>query len=150
MEYIKIENEIDCIEADTLFNELIKYESNLDNVINGNANIEGINKEMMSKSNVFLYMAKDNDKPVGYIFAYLKNPYSSVITTNVIMLEALYVKEEYRAKGVGKHLMTLLEKWAQNSFDKYAIEIVCISNNENAMKFYERMGYNNVKTILRK
>ena len=39
MEYIKIENEIDCIEADTLFNELIKYESNLDNFINGNANI---------------------------------------------------------------------------------------------------------------
>ena len=150
MKYIRVETKKDCIEADTLFNELIKYESELDEVINGSANIEGINEEMIAKSNVFLCMAKDNDNPVGYIFAYLKTPYNNVITTNVINLEALYVKEEYRGKGIGGELITMLESWAKENFNKYTIEIVCLSNNKKAMNFYNKMGYNTTKVTLRK
>ena len=150
MEYKRIENEQDYIQADILFNDLIKYESKLDNVINGNCSIDGINKEMASKTNVFAYCAKDNDETVGYIFAYLKTPYNNVVTTNVINLEALFIKEEYRRKGVGEKLIHLLEDWGRNNFDKYVIEITCLSSNENALKFYQCLGYTTVKTILRK
>ena len=150
MEYIKISNKLDCIEADKMLNELIKYESGFDKVINGNSKVSGFHDEVLDKSHVFAYYVKDNDECVGYIFAYLKNPYNDVIKTNVIMLESLFIKEEYRKKGIGKTLMEMLEKWSKETFKDYAVEIVCLANNKEALKFYEKVGYKEVKTILRK
>ena len=150
MEYIKISSKEDCLEADKLLNELIKYESGFDKVINGNCVIHGFHEEILDKSHVFAYYVKDKDECVGYIFAYLKSPYNDVIRTNVIMLESLFVKEEYRKQGVGKKLIEMLEKWANENFDNYVVEIVCISNNIEALRFYDKLGYKEVKTILRK
>jgi len=150
MEYIKIENELDYIEADKLLNELVKYESDFDRVINGKCIIKDFHKDIFKHSNIFAYYVKEKDECIGYIFAYLKTPYNEVINTNVIMLESLFVKEKYRKLGVGKKLIEMLEDWANNSFSDYVIEIVCLSNNGSALKFYEKLGYKQVKTILRK
>ena len=150
MEYIKINSENDCLEADKLLSELIEYESDFDDVINGKSKIEDFHKEVLDKSNVFAYYVKDEDIAVGYIFAYLKTPYNDVIKTNIVMLESLYIREEYRKKGIGRTLIIMLEKWAKETLQNYAIEIVCLNNNKEALKFYERLGYSEVKTILRK
>ena len=150
MEYIKISNEKDCLEADKLLNGLIEYESNLDDVINGECIIEEFHKEILDKPNVFAYYVKDNNVVVGYIFAYLKTPRNDVIKTNVVMLESLYIKEEYRKKGIGRSLIGLLEEWAKETFKEYVVEIVCLSKNKEALDFYGRLGYSEVKTILRK
>lgn len=150
MEYIRLSNELDCIKADEMLTSLIKYESNFDSVINHSAFVEGFHKEVLNKSHVFAYYVKENDECVGYIFAYLKNPYNDVIRTNVVMLESLFIREDYRGKGIGKNLIKMLEEWANDSFKNYVIEIVCLSNNEKALKFYESLGYCEVKTILRK
>lgn len=150
MEYIKISSKEDCLEADKLLNELVKYESSFDNFINGNCVISDFHEEVLDKSHVFTYYVKDNGDCIGYIFAYLKSPYNDVIKTNVIMLESLFVKEEYRKQGVGKALIEMLEKWASERFNDYVVEIVCLSNNTEALKFYDKLGYKEVKTILRK
>ncbi len=150
MEYIKIENEFDCKCADKLLNELIKYESNLDDVINGECIINDFHKDMIKHSHVFAYYVKDNDECIGYIFAYLKTPLNDIITTNVVMLESLFVKEKYRKKGLGKQLIEMLEEWAKSKWDKYVVEIVCLSDNKNALNFYKKLGYVESKTILRK
>lgn len=150
MEYIKINSENDCVEADKLLNDLIKYESNFDDVINGKCTIKDFHKSMLDKSNVFAYYVKDNGSAVGYIFAYLKTPYNDVIKTNVVMLESLYIKEEYRKNGLGRTLIEMLEKWAKETLKDYSIEIVCLSKNKEALKFYDKLGYSEVKTILRK
>lgn len=151
MEYIKINNELDCKEADKLFNELVTYESKFDDVINGECVINGFHNSILDKSHVFAYYVKDYNKAVGYIFAYLKTPYNSVINTNVIEVESLFIKEEYRKKGVGKKLLEMLDGWAKETFNNnYAIEIVCLRNNTEALKFYNKVGYEEVKVILRK
>ena len=150
MEYIKIQSEVDCIEADKLFNELVKYESGFDHIINGECKIDGFNKNVIDKSHVFAYYVKDKDIPVGYIFAYLKTPYNKVIKTNVIMVESFFVRSEYRKNGIGKALLELLESWAKETFDDYVVEIVCLSNNKNALDFYKNLGYEEVKVTLRK
>ena len=149
MEYIKINNEIDCKEADKLMNELIKYESSFDNIINGNVNMDGFHEKVFAKPNVFAYYAKDNDKAVGYIFAYLKNNSNNVIKKAIITVESLFVKEEFRKQGIGSELIKRLEDWARETYGNYVVEIVCLSNNIEAIKFYNKMGYNSVKTILR-
>lgn len=150
MEYIKLGTKEDCFEADKLLNELVKYESGFDSVINGKCVISDFHEEILNKSHVFAYYVKDKGECIGYIFAYLKSPYNDVIKTNVIMLESLFIKEEYRKQGVGKTLIEMLEKWAQERFNNYVIEIVCLSNNTEALKFYDKLGYKEVKTILRK
>ena len=150
MEYIKINSEKDCIEADKLLNALIKYESDFDGIINGKCIVEDFHKEVLDKSNVFAYYVKENDVAIGYIFAYLKTPYNNVIKTNVVMLESLYVKDEYRKKGIGKTLIRMLEDWAKETLKDYVIEIVCLEKNKIALDFYNRLGYSEVKTILRK
>ena len=66
-------------------------------------------------------------------------------------MEALFVEEHYRRKGVGKMLMKSLENWAKECFEKdFVVEITSINKNENAFGFYKHLGYNEVKTILRK
>ena len=150
MEYIKISNELDCIEADKLFNSLIKYESGFDKIINGNCVVRGFNKEMLGQPNAFAYYVKDNEECVGYIFAYLKTPYNSVMNANIVTVESLFIKEEYRGKGIGKTLIEMLGKWSEAKFKDYVVEITCLSNNKDALKFYDKLGYMEVKTILRK
>ena len=150
MQYIKIETENQCDKADELLNELIKYESNFDHVINGECIIKDFHKSMLDKTNVFAYCAKEKDEVVGYIFAYLKTPYNDVIKTNVVMLESLYIKENYRKKGIGRKLIEMLEEWAKTTLKDYVIEIVCLSENKEALKFYKKLGYTEAKTILRK
>ena len=66
MEYIKISNKLDCIEADKMLNELIKYESGFDKVINGNSKVSGFHDEVLDKSQVFAYYVKDN----AYAYAF--------------------------------------------------------------------------------
>ena len=36
---------------------------------------------------------------------------------------------------------SFFENWAKNKYDDYVIEITYISSNENAKRFYEKMGY---------
>ena len=150
MEYIRISNELDCMEADKLLNNLIKYESEFDKVINGDCIINDFHKDILDKSHVFAYYVKENEECIGYIFAYLKTPYNDVIKTNVVMVESLFIKEDYRSKGIGRTLIEMLEKWAKETFKDYVIEIVCLSNNTEALKFYNKLGYSEVKTVLRK
>ena len=96
MEYIRVESELDCLKTDELFNELIKYESELDHIINGECTINGFHKQMLDKSHTFVCYCKDKDIAVGYVFAYLKTPSNKVIKTNVIDVEALFINEKYR------------------------------------------------------
>lgn len=150
MEFIKIDSNLDCIEADKLLEQLINYESKLDKIINGNAIINDFHKRVLSHSNVFAYYAKENNVPIGYIFAYLKTPANEIINTNVVIVESLFVKEEFRCKGVGKTFISMLEEWAKSNFENYVVEITALSNNEKAIEFYNKMGYSEVKVILRK
>ena len=87
-----------------------------------------------------------SDNPLGYRqFAKGK-----IYNNNILILEALYVDEEFRKQGVGKLLLNAFENWAKNKYDDYVIEITYISSNENAKRFYEKMGYATSKITLRK
>ena len=150
MEFIKVKSSEDCVEADGLLNALISYESDFDDVINGNCVIKDFHKECIDRSHVFAYYVKDGEEAVGYIFAYLKNIQNDIINSNVIVLESLFVKEKYRRQKVGSKLIFMLEKWAKDTFSNYIIEITSLSKNESAIKFYESLGYRQSKVILRK
>ena len=151
MEFIEVKTEKDCEIADSLLTELIKFESDIDKVINKNFIVKDFYSKIINKhTNMFCVYAQEDNQVLGYIYAYLKNPIGSVTFTNIICLDALYVKEEYRKQGIGKKLMGQLEIWANKNYEKYEIEVTAINDNSNAMKFYESMGYKAIRTTFRK
>ena len=52
----------------------------------------------------------------------------------------VYVEASFRRSGIGRHLMELGEKWAE---ERGLIDIILNVSNENevAMRMYESMGY---------
>ena len=118
MEFIEVKTEKDCEIADSLLTELIKFESDIDKVINKNFIVKDFYSKIINKhTNMFCVYAQEDNQVLGYIYAYLKNPIGSVTFTNIICLDALYVKEEYRKQGIGKKLMGQLEIWANKNYE---------------------------------
>ena len=68
-----------------------------------------------------IFIAKDSEEVIGYLFGYLeKSERSSSIMadgTPVFEVEELYVKPDYRSKGIGKMLFSCAEKAVQNDAD---------------------------------
>ena len=80
--------------------------------------------------NKFSFVAKDDDKLVGFItgFSY----YSEVTINNVV------VRKEYRGKGIGIKLIRKVEKYFEG---KGFNNINLVTNDFQAPKFYEKCGF---------
>jgi GNAT superfamily N-acetyltransferase len=145
----RVEKEEDCLICDEFLSKLNKYESNYDYILNGEFKFSEIHKRSLNNDYVYIAMAIE-DKPIGYVFSYLKMGKGKVHTTNVIEVEALFVEEDYRKKGVGKTLIDSVDDWAKENFDDYVIELHAINNNSNSMDFYKHIGFNEVRTVFRR
>ena len=139
----------DCKICDEFLSKLINYESSMDKIINKNVNVNGPTENNIKQDDVFVAYAKA-ENPIGYVFGYRQFNKGKIYNKNILILEALYVEKEYRKQGVGKMLLQSFENWAKVKYDDYVIEITYINANKNAEKFYESMGYTQVKTTLRK
>lgn len=52
----------------------------------------------------------------------------------------MQVEESHRRKGLGAHMLNMLEKTATNWHMEHII-LTVLKNNPDAMKFYERLGF---------
>jgi GNAT superfamily N-acetyltransferase len=78
-----------------------------------------------------------NDTPVG--FALFFHNFSTFVGKPGIYLEDLFVREEYRGKGFGKALLTLLAKIAVER-DCGRLEWSVLDWNKPALDFYNSLG----------
>ncbi|TCP53418.1 acetyltransferase (GNAT) family protein [Tumebacillus sp. BK434] len=110
-------------------------------------------------------VVKDNGLPVGYVFSTIDNiehsknripawaPVADPETTQgfypewedlpnkVGLLNNLYLRDEYRALGLGTKLFDLAMEWLE-SFDDVGVIFVFISNgNDAALQFYLSRGF---------
>ena len=78
-----------------------------------------------------VYLIKYGDKDIGYfIFQH---------TDSRVWLHSLYVLREYQRKGIGKQAFSILKEYCtEREIDRFACN--CNPHNENAMRFYQRMG----------
>jgi GNAT superfamily N-acetyltransferase len=56
------------------------------------------------------------------------------------LLEDLIVQEEFRGMGVGRKLVSAIEKWA-DSQDAKRLELFADRNNTPALEFYQKLGW---------
>lgn len=86
-----------------------------------------------------LYVAIDQEVCTGFMFYITNGAFHSFPYLHLIA-----VKEEYRGKGIGKHLVDYFEKISDR--DKFFL--VVADFNPNAKGFYESIGYRQVGEIL--
>jgi ribosomal protein S18 acetylase RimI-like enzyme len=85
----------------------------------------------------FVLLAEIEKKAIG--FATYHFIYSTFLARSGIWLDDLYVKAEYRGKGIGEELIKHLWEIARES-DCGRIDWTVAVNNARGIKFYERMG----------
>ena len=92
---------------------------------------------ILSKSGTMFLVAEDDGIIVGYIHAV---DYDCTYSDPIKEILALAVDEEYRHKGVGRALVSAIEKWAFGT-GACGVRLVTSMFRENAHKFYEACGY---------
>lgn len=88
--------------------------------------------------NIAFIARGENGQRVGFIW--LIESTSGFTAAAFAWIMCIYVEAGFRGRGIGRHLMELGEKWAE---EKGLIDIILnVSNeNESAIRLYESMGY---------
>ncbi|MEN8905953.1 MAG: GNAT family N-acetyltransferase [Clostridiales bacterium] len=116
-----IEEFADCV---SLKNELIASEDLI--------------REAIFKSKIVnALLIEIDDILVGYAMFYYN--FSSFIGKSGIYLEDIYIRSEYRGKGIGKSVFRTLSKLAIKK-NCWGLEWICFDWNKSAIRFYEDLG----------
>lgn len=97
-------------------------------------------KRKLKSPNAFLFVAFSENIVIGYIFGWIEKRSKNYWKTQRYgYICDLFVKEEFRKKGIGKALIEKAEKW----FKEKGIEDVHLevyAQNPN-LEFYEKLKY---------
>jgi GNAT superfamily N-acetyltransferase len=82
-------------------------------------------------------MAEWQDQPAGYAFFF--DFYSTFEGRSGIFLEDVYVRPQFRGKGIGKALFARIAELAQEEHC-FAVRWQVLDWNQGAIEFYEKLG----------
>ena len=134
----EVETKEELKKCDEFLNKLILDEKKYNDNINTDNKIENYYEKVLNDNNK-LFIAVDNDI-AGYIFIKITDPIKNSEIYKEAMIDALYVEEEYRNKGIATSLIEKAKEYAK-SMDAKKISISVISINENALKLYRKVGF---------
>lgn len=100
--------------------------------------------EMINNKDEYIIVYEDNDIIKGFLAYQIRDKrYKS------IWIDELYVSDNSRKLGIGKLLMNEVTKISIQEKCN-SIELNCWCFNENAIKFYEKLGYTRQRIIFEK
>ena len=103
---------------------------------------ESLKKNIYS-SNSCIFVAEENSKIVGYLLAFKVNRPEMFKVKKAGLIADVFIKEEYRRKGIGDKLIKECFDW----FRGYKISFVEINvevSNKQAMNFWNKKGFKDV------
>lgn len=113
--------------------------------------INDLEKEMMNYISsdmgaVFIYFSETI--PIGFAQSSLRNDYvEGTGSSPVGYLEGIFVKAEYRKRGIGKKLLNQCEEWAKSKgCSEFASD--CEINNTESLEFHLRLGFEEANRII--
>ena len=121
---------------------LIQDERQYDTGIDENFVVTNMYENYIEDSNKLLIVAEENNQIVGYLYGIIK-PNDDTYKYIIAKLDALYIDNNYRNKGIATSLIEYFKKWAISK-GAHKIEVNVWSNNINAKRLYEK---NNFKTV---
>jgi len=96
-----------------------------------------LQKYIFKERRIEVIIAEYDNKPAG--FALFFSNFSSFLGKPGIYIEDLFVKPEFRGKGLGKHLLSHIAKLVQER-NYGRLEWACLNWNEPSIKFYKNQG----------
>ena len=94
-------------------------------------------RERIEKSDSTLFIAKKNEKAVGFMQLYPM--FSSVSMSKVLVLNDLFVEPSSRSKGIGEWLIKHALEFAR--LEGYTRITLSTAKDNPAQKLYERIGF---------
>jgi GNAT superfamily N-acetyltransferase len=96
-----------------------------------------LKKYIFKEKIVEVIIAEYDNEPAGFTLFF--NNFSTFLGRPGIYIEDLYVKPEFRGKGLGKHLFSYLAKLVhKRGYGR--LEWACLNWNEPSIKFYKSQG----------
>ena len=147
--YIKEAIKEDVKEINNLLTDLIQDERQYDENINKNYIVKNYYEQFLDKKDSCIIVAKDeNNTILGYGFGFIMD-HGNVYDNKMAQLDAVYIKPEYRKKGIARQIIQYFSEWSKQNKALY-IELKVCNNNKKAIELYEKEGFSIDKKILKK
>lgn len=101
------------------------------------------NELMESDRYITCYMFVYEDNICGY--ALLSKQYSQEAGGMALWIDEIYIRNEYRSKGLGKELFNFLENEREIAVTRFRLEVE--DDNEKAIHLYKKLGFENLEYI---
>ncbi len=104
--------------------------------------------ELISSDRARLFLAYENDVPVGFAQCQLRYDYvEGTETSPVGYLEGIFVREDHRRKGYARQLLAACEAWAR---DKGCREFAsdCELDNTDSFRFHMSMDFTEANRVI--
>ena len=144
----RVTTEIEANECDKMLNELIIDEKKYNKFIEEDFKVKFYYKNIMDKEENIILVDKENinDEEIirGYVFA-------RPIRDDEIegyLINALYVKEEYRNMGIAKKLLNEVMNLVKEKNPKF-IDINVMYDNNIAKKIYDELNFKPFRLTMR-
>ncbi len=85
------------------------------------------------------YMIEYNGGVAGYVL--LAITYSNEVGGKVVWIEEIFIKEEFRGKGIGKKVFGQIKELNKDA-KRFRLEVT--KENLGAIRLYENLGYENL------
>lgn len=97
---------------------------------------------LLNDGNETVFVLIDNDKIISYLAFEIKH-------NNTLWIDQLIIDSKYRNKGYGKYFIDEIFKYAKKNNYK-RVELNCWVFNNNAINFYEELGFNKQRIVFEK
>ena len=139
----------DINEINNMLTDLIQDERQYDDNINKNYLVKEYYEQFLEKKDSCIIVAKNESNNImGYGFGFIVN-YGNVYNNKVAQLDAIFIKPEYRKRGIARKIIQYFTEWSKKKQVSF-IELKVCNNNKDAIKLYEKEGFYTEKIILKK
>ena len=108
-------------------------------------------QELLLLPEVGFFIAEEQGQIIGFVHIIIRDspPIAVFVQRCFAVVDSLVVGMDYQGKGVGRKLMETAHEWALAEGAE-SVELNVYEFNEDAIAFYERLGYEPLSRKMRK
>ena len=134
----------DANTLDAMLTELIGYETRYDSNLDASYQVQDNYARLVEEAGCALLVAEAEGRIVGFLYGFLYQ-IPGMHVKPMALLDALFVSEPYR--GIATALFSAFRRFAAEK-GACRIELKVMSRNENALRFYEKLSFQECKKYM--